>query len=148
MDRMREDIGVSEEIELDVQGMTCASCAARVEKMLNRQGGVTNANVNFAANRASVTYYPQSVSLDELSSAVEHIGYRIAPAEPEDVESEDVHARDQRAWLRRVFLSWPLGLAVLGLSLFYMDQPWARRAMPRHRRVPRRQTTCDPALTQ
>ncbi len=125
-DRIREDVGVSEEIELDVQGMTCASCAARVEKMLNRQAGVASANVNFAANRATVTYYPQSVSVDELSSAVEHIGYGIAPAEPEDVESEDVHARDQRAWLRRVLLSWPLGLAVLGLSLFYMDQPWAR----------------------
>jgi copper-transporting P-type ATPase V len=125
-DRIREDVGVSEEIELDVQGMTCASCAARVEKVLNRQAGVANANVNFAANRATVTYYPQSVSLDELSTAVEHIGYRIDPSEPEDVESEDVHARDQRAWLRRAFLSWPLGLAVLGLSLFYMDQPWAR----------------------
>ncbi|MGH2775250.1 MAG: cation transporter, partial [Actinomycetota bacterium] len=36
-DRIREDVGVSEEIELDVQGMTCASCAARVEKVLNRQ---------------------------------------------------------------------------------------------------------------
>jgi cation-transporting ATPase V len=125
-DRIREDLGVSDEIELDVKGMTCASCAARVEKVLDRQAGVANANVNFAANRATVTYHPQSVSLDELSTAVEHIGYRIAPAEPEDVEAEDVHARDQRAWLRRAFLSWPMGLAVLGLSLFYMDQPWAR----------------------
>jgi copper-transporting P-type ATPase V len=125
-DRIREDVGVSEEIELDVQGMTCASCAARVEKVLNRQAGVANANVNLAANRATVTYHPQLVSVDELSTAVEHIGYRMAPAEPEDVESEDVHARDQRAWLGRMLLSWPLGLAVLGLSLFYMDQPWAR----------------------
>ncbi|MGH2385680.1 MAG: heavy metal translocating P-type ATPase, partial [Candidatus Limnocylindria bacterium] len=74
----------------------------------------------------TVTYYPQGVTLDELSRAVEHIGYRIAPAAPEDVEAEDVRARDQRGWLRRVFLSWPLGLAVLVLSLFYMDQSWAR----------------------
>ncbi len=125
-DRIREDVGLSEEIELDVEGMTCASCAARVEKVLNRQTGVENANVNFAANRATVSYYPQSVSLDELSGAVEHIGYRIAPATHEDVDAEDVHARDQRAWFRRVFLSWPLGIAVLVLSLFYMEESWAR----------------------
>lgn len=125
-DRIREDIGISEEIELDVEGMTCASCAARVERVLNRQAGVASANINFATNRATVTFYPQSVSLDELSGAVEHIGYRIAPAAPEDVEAEDVHARDQRAWRGRVFLSWPLALAVLPLSLFYMDQSWAR----------------------
>ncbi len=125
-DGIPEDVGVSEQIELDVEGMTCASCAARVEKVLNRQVGVAKANVNFAANRATVTYDPQSVSLDELSSAVEDIGYRVAPAAPEEVEAEDVHARDQRAWLRRVFLSWPLGLSVLVLSLFYMDQSWVR----------------------
>ncbi len=125
-DQIREDVGVSEDIELSVEGMTCASCAARVEKVLNRHPGVEQAGVNFAANRARVTYYPQSVTLDELSSAVEEIGYRIAPAAPEDVEAEDVHARDQRAWWGRVILSWPLALAVLVLSLFYMEDSWAR----------------------
>lgn len=88
--------------------------------------GVAHANVNLAANRATVDYYSQSVSLDELSSAVDRIGYRIAPAAPEDVQAEDVRARDQRAWLRRVLLSWPLALAALVLGVFYMDEPWAR----------------------
>ena len=67
-----------EELELDVAGMTCASCAARVEKILGRQEGVEGASVNFAANRARVTYQPETVSLDELSRAA----HLLPPLEP------------------------------------------------------------------
>ncbi|MQA85734.1 MAG: heavy metal translocating P-type ATPase [Streptosporangiales bacterium] len=110
--------------------MTCASCAARVEKTLAKQPGVGNASVNFAANRARLTYDPQAVSLGELEAAVERIGYHIAPAAPEralgQTGAEDVQAKDQRQWLRRVLLAWPLALAVLLLSLVFMAEPWAR----------------------
>jgi P-type Cu+ transporter len=41
-------------VELDLEGMTCASCAARIEKVLKRQPGVTDASVNFASERARV----------------------------------------------------------------------------------------------
>lgn len=48
-------IGAASEIELSIGGMTCASCAARVEKKLNRMDGVT-ATVNFATEKAKVSY--------------------------------------------------------------------------------------------
>jgi cation-transporting ATPase V len=123
-----EDVGALEQIELSVEGMTCASCVARVEKTLARQTGVDDARVNFAANRATVLYRPGAVSVQELEDAIDRIGYRITPLDSESAEAEDVHERDQRVWWRRVLLSWPLGVVVLALSLLYMEQSWARWA--------------------
>ena len=60
-------------IELDLSGMTCASCAARIEKRLNKLDGV-QASVNYALETAAVTFDP-TVSTDELVAAVESIGY-------------------------------------------------------------------------
>ena len=124
--RGHEDMGVAEQIELNVEGMTCASCAARVEKTLARQAGVDEARVNFAGNHATVLYRPEAVSIEKLEDAIERIGYRISPLDSQSVETEGVHERDQRVWWRRVLLSWPLGLVVLILSLFYMEESWAR----------------------
>ena len=59
--------------ELAIGGMTCASCAARIERKLNRLDGVSAA-VNFATETAHVTF-PASVKADELVSAVERAGY-------------------------------------------------------------------------
>lgn len=117
--------GRLEDIELAVEGMTCATCAARVEKVLNRRSGVHHAHVTFPSHRATVSYDPGAVSLDELSAAVEKIGYRVAPVQPQ-AEPEDTHAAEQQAWWRRVLVTWPLALAVLLLSLLWMEQPWAR----------------------
>ena len=115
------------EVELAVSGMTCGSCAARVEKILSRQSGVKSAGVNFATGRAAVAFDPAAVGVDDLVSAVAKIGYGLSPAEPaaagEGGESEDLL---QQMWLRRVLLAWPLGLVVLVLSLWFMHEPWAR----------------------
>ena len=125
-DIARTNTGVNEEIELAVEGMTCGSCAARVERVLGRQEGVSDARVNFASSRATVVYRPASVTMDDLSDAVSRIGYRIGPVDAETVDATEVHDRDQQMWLRLVFLSWPLGVVVLVLSLFYMHDSWAR----------------------
>jgi len=61
-------------LELPVAGMTCASCAARVERSLNGLDGVT-ATVNYATERATVTYDPHAVSEQGLAAAVEAAGY-------------------------------------------------------------------------
>ena len=68
-----------ERTELDLQGMTCASCAARIERKLNKLDGV-DATVNFATERASVAFDPECVTVDELCGAVEAAGYRRAAA--------------------------------------------------------------------
>src|SRR6478672_9276552 len=61
-------------LDIPVEGMTCASCAGRVEKSLNGIDGV-DASVNFALKRATVEYDETQTSHDELAAAVEHAGY-------------------------------------------------------------------------
>ena len=122
--------GSSREVELNVTGMTCGSCAARVQKALGRQPGVAQADVNFATERATVVFDPAQVAVDDLVAAVGKIGYGLAPAqtttEAQAEASTDTEAQLQRLWLRRVALSWPLGLVVLYLSMAHMMDPWAR----------------------
>ena len=68
-----------ERLELPITGMTCASCAARVEKRLNRLEGV-EASVNYATETASVTFDPAAVAPESLVEAVEQVGLRRPPA--------------------------------------------------------------------
>ena len=66
-----------ERLRLDVEGMTCASCAARIERKLNKLDGV-EATVNYATEAASVSFDPAAVSVDDLIATVEAIGYHAA----------------------------------------------------------------------
>ena len=68
-------------LDLSLSGMTCASCAARIEKSLNRLEGVS-ATVNFATEKAAVEYDPELVATDQLVAAVEALGYSAAVPEP------------------------------------------------------------------
>ncbi|MCY9291141.1 copper ion binding protein, partial [Bacillus haynesii] len=66
----------AEKAEFAVSGMTCAACANRVEKRLNKLPGVKNAAVNFAIETAAVDYHAGAVSPDEMIEAVEKLGYK------------------------------------------------------------------------
>jgi Cu+-exporting ATPase len=80
-----------ERIDLEVTGMTCASCAARIEKRLNRLDGVT-ATVNYATDRATVELDPShGVSPDELVAVVEGLGYGASLPRPEPAPSTTAH---------------------------------------------------------
>ncbi|MFD5937767.1 heavy metal translocating P-type ATPase [Streptomyces griseus] len=68
-------------VELAIGGMTCASCAARIEKKLNRMDGVT-ATVNYATEKAKVTYLGADVSVEDLIATVEATGYTARPPAP------------------------------------------------------------------
>jgi Cu+-exporting ATPase len=68
-------------VELAIGGMTCASCAARIEKKLNRMDGVT-ATVNYSTEKAKVTYLGADVSVDDLIATVEATGYTARPPAP------------------------------------------------------------------
>ena len=115
--------GPAQEVDFEVGGMTCASCAARVEKVLSRQVGVDSANVNLAANRATVFFHPETVSLDELEAAVDKIGYRLAVRDSEASSGQDV---ERRAWLIRFALGAPMAAVVLVMGLLAMDRSWGR----------------------
>ena len=71
----------SEAVKLDITGMTCASCATRIEKRLNKLDGV-EATVNYATEQASVHFAPSTVSTDDLLAAVKAIGYSAAVVAP------------------------------------------------------------------
>jgi Cu+-exporting ATPase len=75
-----ESTGALAELRLDLEGMTCASCAARIEKRLNRLDGV-EATVNFATEQATIHCDPP-VSVEDLVGAVEAAGYGARPAGP------------------------------------------------------------------
>ena len=101
-------------VELPITGMTCASCATRVERSLNEVAGVT-ATVNYATERAAVDYDAAAVAPEQLVDAVEAVGYGALLPGDEDVHSDD---RDAAASLRRrLAISAALALPVLLLSM-------------------------------
>ncbi|WP_440960833.1 heavy metal translocating P-type ATPase [Paenibacillus nitricinens] len=63
---------------LQITGMTCAACANRIEKGLNKLEGVTEANVNFAMERATVTYDPSIVDVSKMEASIQKLGYSTA----------------------------------------------------------------------
>jgi Cu+-exporting ATPase len=77
-------VAAQQAVELSIGGMTCASCAARIEKKLNKLDGVT-ATVNFATEKAAVTF-PGTVTPEDLIAVVERTGYTAAlPAPPPEL---------------------------------------------------------------
>ncbi|MFY9708233.1 MAG: heavy metal translocating P-type ATPase, partial [Desulfobacterales bacterium] len=83
-------------IEFPVTGMTCANCAMNIERTLNKKvPGVLAAAVNFASERATVTYIPGVAGIEDMIAAVEKAGYgAIAPVEGLDAEDAEQQARD------------------------------------------------------
>ncbi|HEX2181011.1 MAG TPA: heavy metal translocating P-type ATPase, partial [Rubrobacteraceae bacterium] len=103
-----------EKISLSVTGMTCAACARRVEKALSRTEGVVAANVNLAAEKATVEFDPSSVSEGELAGVVERAGYGVAREQDEAPEGE------YRALRADFLVSAALTAFILIGSLSYM----------------------------
>jgi len=68
----------TEQTSLDITGMTCAACANRIEKGLNKLEGVTEANVNFTMERATVTYDPSKINVTQMEQNVQKLGYGVA----------------------------------------------------------------------
>lgn len=102
-------------LTLDVGGMTCASCAARIEKRLNRIDGV-QASVNFATEQARVDF-PDTVAPEDLVAAVEATGYTAAlPAEP-DTAAETAEPDESAPWRQRLLISAALAIPVVVLSM-------------------------------
>ncbi|HUH08466.1 MAG TPA: heavy metal translocating P-type ATPase [Egibacteraceae bacterium] len=108
-------------LDVDVEGMTCGSCAARVQRVLSRQEGVASADVNYATGRASIRLSDDAASLEPLQAAVERIGYRLVVPEPRAStdrrspgEREDASRRD---WGRRAAIALPLAAAVVWLAM-------------------------------
>jgi Cu+-exporting ATPase len=112
-----------ERVELPISGMTCASCARRVEKRLNRLEGV-EASVNYATETASVSFDRRAVPAERLVDAVEEAGYSASLRSPGPGDGEAQELADSRGELDstgrlrwRLILSTILATPVLVLSM-------------------------------
>ncbi len=107
----------TERLELPIAGMTCASCANRVERNLNGLEGV-QASVNYATERAAVTYDPSLVGPEDLVETVAAAGYEATlPAEAEVAESEPAAPEPPDPLRLRLLVSAALSLPVLVISM-------------------------------
>ncbi len=91
---------VTAKADLPISGMTCANCAMTIERTLNRVDGVISAAVNFANEKASVTYLPSLVSRADLIRAVEQAGYEVIQVEGEEQTLEDAEQLAREAEIR------------------------------------------------
>ncbi|MGW1560506.1 heavy metal translocating P-type ATPase [Streptomyces sp. NPDC002144] len=120
------------QVELSIGGMTCASCAARIEKKLNRMDGVT-ATVNFATEKAKVSY-PEGVDVADLIATVEKTGYTAEEPPPPATEKRGATEAEatpdgellslrQRLYVS-VALSAPVVLMAMIPALQFDDWQW------------------------
>ncbi|MDQ1717635.1 MAG: P-type Cu+ transporter [Pseudonocardiales bacterium] len=113
-------------VELSVGGMTCSSCAARIEKKLNKLEGVT-ATVNYATEKATVRYDPAAVALADLVATVEATGYTARLPQPPATSNAtgdpgDEADRELSALRQRLGISAALTLPVLLLAMIPVAQ--------------------------
>ncbi|RKP58326.1 copper-translocating P-type ATPase [Cohnella endophytica] len=109
----------NEQASLQITGMTCAACANRIEKGLNKLEGVSQATVNLALETAQVHFRSDSVSVPDLIKKVEQLGYHAKPKEERKIsdlrdERKQEVRKQQRKLLVSAILSLPLLWAMVG----------------------------------
>jgi len=105
-----------EHVELPITGMTCASCANRIERRLNRLDGVS-ASVNYATERATVDYDPSAVEPEDLVEQVEAAGYEAVLPSSATADEPPGDVDELAALRRRLIVSAPLAAVALLLSM-------------------------------
>jgi Cu+-exporting ATPase len=131
-------------IEIPITGMTCANCAATVERVLRKTEGVREAGVNYASERATVVFDPSVVEPKRLAERIESAGYGVlTPAGPDtpdsdlrdsEVEAREAEIRDQtRKFWTGVIFALPLFLLSMardfGLVGHWSHAPWVNVLM-------------------
>ncbi|MCG9969431.1 cadmium-translocating P-type ATPase [Pelotomaculum terephthalicicum JT] len=125
---IREKAAEESKVDLMIKGMTCAACAARIEKKLGKQKGIIKAAVNLATEKASVEFEPAEIKVSDMIKAVQSLGY--------DAEKAEDTARDREKELREkeirtlqitlvvsILLSSPLLLAMV-LMIAHLETSW------------------------
>ncbi|MEC1968445.1 heavy metal translocating P-type ATPase [Bacillus cereus] len=132
---------VSDKAEFTISGMTCAACANRVEKRLNKLDGVNKATVNFALESATVDFNPDEVNVNEMKSAITKLGYKLE-VKPDDQDASTNHRlqeieRQKKKFIISFILSFPLLWAMVShfsfTSFIYLPDmlmnPWVQLAL-------------------
>ncbi|API92958.1 heavy metal translocating P-type ATPase [Virgibacillus pantothenticus] len=127
----------TEKVEYDITGMTCAACSNRIEKVLSKQQGVTQATVNLANETAVIEYQPSLVGEDKFIGLIEKLGYHAQPKANKEEKQSNKEKQIQRMKTKLIIsaiLSIPLLVTMLdhlfGLSLphIFMN-PWFQFAL-------------------
>ena len=110
-----------------ILGMSCAACAARVDKTLNKQPGVCQASVNYAAATALVEYNPAQTSPEALRHAVQEAGYDLIISHDEHTadEVEEAHAKKYKSLKQRTTWAILLAIPIAIIGMGFMDRSWA-----------------------
>jgi P-type Cu+ transporter len=112
---------MKEQLKVDITGMTCAACSARIEKVLNKVNGV-EANVNLALETASISYDKDLVSSNEIITKIENLGYG-ARLEEDQRETKQQYKEEEIKHKKRMFsLSVILSLPLLYTMLAHMPR--------------------------
>ncbi len=120
------------EVELPLLGMTCANCAATIERRLNKVDGVIGATVNYANERATVRYAPGAVTRADLATAVRKAGYDVVEAADDAGDPADAEAAAREAEINHqkkrlligIIFTLPLFLLSMGRDLGLLGD-WA-----------------------
>ena len=111
-----------------VLGMSCAACAARVDKTLNGQPGVRTASVNYAAATATVEYDTAQCSPEQLKAALQAAGYDLLVGDDRKLledRAEQAHDEKYRRLRQRTVWAIILALPVAVIGMFFMHMPYA-----------------------
>ena len=114
-------------IDLALEGMTCAACANRIERKLNKLDGV-DASVNYATEQAAVSFDPARVDVSDLLGAVQAAGYRAAPAS-EVGEAVDRADAVRRRLVVAAALTAPLVVLAMVAPLHFRGWEWLAFAL-------------------
>lgn len=132
---------VSEKVEFDISGMTCASCANKIEKKLNKMDGVDKATVNFALETVLVEYNPDQVSIPDMKEAIKKLGYTLEQKQDKAGDQVDHRQKEiekqQGKFLFSAILSFPLLWAMVShfefTSFIWLPEmfmnPWVQLAL-------------------
>ena len=131
--RAPKSSGGLESVSLPVTGMTCAACAANIDRALRKLPGVEQAGVNYATNRATLTFDPSVLAVPAIVEAIRDVGYDVIGGtdlglgigdsgfgEPESQE-DLVHAAETARLRRRLIVAVIFGLPVAVLGMAHLD---------------------------
>ena len=112
-------------IDLPIDGMTCAGCAARIGRGLSELDGVADAQVNFATERATISYQPEKVDPGAFDKAVQRLGYKVKvePSVEGVVDDREVDGSNQRLILAGI-LTVPVALLSMVPALDFPGVQW------------------------
>ncbi|MBB5355277.1 Cu+-exporting ATPase [Anoxybacillus mongoliensis] len=116
----------AEKVTLDIEGMTCAACATRIEKGLQRMEGVTSATVNLATNSAVVEYKEGVTSVEDILEKMKQLGYKgqIRSEEQDDARRKEERLKQkQRQLVISILLSLPLLYTMVAHMPFHIGLP-------------------------